>query len=36
MVNTLEEIARKQDVVLQRKAEKLYNGLIRKYRPNIT
>ena len=30
-VNTFEEIARKQDVVLQGKAEKLCNGLIRRY-----
>ena len=35
MVKTVEEIAREQDVVLQRKAEKLCNGLIRRYRPNI-
>ena len=34
-VNTFEEIARKQGVVLQRKAEKLCKGLIRRYRPNI-
>ena len=35
MVKTVEEIAREQDVVLQRKAEKPRNGLIRRYRPNI-
>ena len=33
MVKTVEEIAREQDVVLQRKAEKLCNGLIGRYRP---
>ena len=35
MVKDVEEIAREQDVVLQRKAEKPRNGLIRRYRPNI-
>ena len=35
MVKTVEEIAREQDVVLQRKAEKPCNGLIGSYRPNI-
>ena len=32
---TFEEIARKQDLVLRRKAKKLCGGLIRRYRPNI-
>ena len=36
MVKTVEEIAREQDVVLQRKAGKPCNGLVRRYRPNIT
>ena len=36
MVKTVEEIAREQDVVLRRKAGKLLNGLIRRYRPNIS
>ena len=35
MVKTVEETARKQDVVLLRKDEKLCDGLIRRYRPNI-
>ena len=35
MVKTVEEIAREQDVVLQRKAGKPCNGLVRRYRPNI-
>ena len=35
MVKIIEEIARKHDVVLRRKAEKLYNGLKRRYRPII-
>ena len=35
MVNTFEEIARKQDVVLRRDGEIICNGLIRRYRPNI-
>ena len=35
MVNTFEEIARKQDVVLRRYGEIICNGLIRRYRPNI-
>ena len=35
MVKTIEETARKQDVVLLRKDEKLCDGLIRRYRPNI-
>ena len=35
MAKTVEETARKQDVVLQRKDEKLCDGLIRRYRPNI-
>ena len=35
MVKTVEEIAREQDVVLQGKAKKPCNGLIRRYRPNI-
>ena len=35
MVNTFEEIAGKQDVVLRRKAEKLGTGLIIRYRQNI-
>ena len=35
MVKTVEESARKQDVVLQRKDEKLCDSLIRRYRPNI-
>ena len=34
MVNTFEEIARKQDVVLRRDGE-ICNGPIRRYRPNI-
>ena len=36
MVKTVEEIAREQDVVLRRKDGKLLNGLIRRYRPNIS
>ena len=35
MVDTFEEIARKQDAVLRRKAKKVCNGLIGRYRPNI-
>ena len=35
MVKTVEETARKQDVILQRKDEKLCDGLVRRYRPNI-
>ena len=35
MVKTFEEIAREQDVILQRKVEKPCKGLIRRYRPNI-
>ena len=35
MVNTFEEIARKQNVVLRRDGEIICNGLFRKYRPNI-
>ena len=35
MVKTVEETARKQDVVLLRKDEKLCDGLVRRYRPNI-
>ena len=35
MVKTVEEIAREQDVVLQRKAGKPCNSLVRRYRPNI-
>ena len=35
MVKTIEETARKQDVDLLRKDEKLCDGLIRRYRPNI-
>ena len=35
MVKTVEEIAREQNVGLQRKAGKPSNGLIERYRPNI-
>ena len=35
MVKTIEEIARGQDLGLQRKAGKPSNGLRRRYRPNI-
>ena len=35
MINTFEEIARKQDVVLRREDEIICSSLIRRYRPNI-
>ena len=35
MVNTFEEIARKQNVVSRRDGKIICNGLLRKYRPNI-